>query len=130
MVREIKQVVPVHGNDSSQFTATPGGGAVNKYVLLGIMVTQGATTVVLSRYTRSSVPVEQLYSVNHLIVVTEIGKIVLNLILESFSTGGVVELYQSLVQHNVHGCATPSNSAYRRCCILYKTRAPTRHLLT
>ena len=100
-------------DDSSQSTAaaTGGGegggggrGSVNKYVLLGMMVVHGATTVVLSRYTRSSVPAEQLYSVNHLIVVTEIGKILLNLILEAFRSGGVVAFFQSLVQHNVHGC--------------------------
>lgn len=77
-------------------------GTPNKYVLLGILVVQGATTTVLSRYTRS-VPREALYSVNHLILITEMGKIILNLVLEIVLTANVrpTQFWHLVRQHNI-----------------------------
>lgn len=59
------------------------------------MVLQNATTVLVGRYTRSEVRVEDQYSVNHLIVITEFGKLFLSCIFEYVSTnGGLVKSIQ------------------------------------
>ena len=63
---------------SSQFLASPQF----KLVLLVGMVLQNSATVLVGRYSRSSVPAEELYVVNHLIVVTEIGKLLLSCLFE------------------------------------------------
>ncbi|KAG7366206.1 UDP-galactose transporter [Nitzschia inconspicua] len=63
-----------------------------KLILLTGMVLQNSATVLVGRYTRSSVPVDDLYVVNHLILVTEIGKLVLSCMFEYVSTnGGLVQ---------------------------------------
>jgi UDP-sugar transporter A1/2/3 len=59
-----------------------------KLILLTGMVLQNSATVLVGRYTRSSVPPEQLYSVNHLILICEIGKLILSCGLEYSTTGG------------------------------------------
>lgn len=69
---------------SSQFMASPKF----KLILLIGMVLQNSATVLVGRYTRSSVPVSELYVVNHLILITEIGKLVLSCGFEYFTTGG------------------------------------------
>ena len=75
---------------SSQFLASPQF----KLVLLVGMVLQNSATVLVGRYSRSSVPAEELYVVNHLIVVTEIGKLLLSCLFEYFTTNG--QLIQSI----------------------------------
>jgi len=52
------------------------------------MVLQNSATVLVGRYTRSGIPEEDRYVVNHLIVVTEIGKLLLSCAFEYFSTNG------------------------------------------
>jgi UDP-sugar transporter A1/2/3 len=69
---------------SSQFFASPGF----KMMLLVGMVFQNSATVLVGRYTRSSVPTEELYVVNHLILVCEVGKLILSCIFEWYTTGG------------------------------------------
>lgn len=69
---------------SNQFFATPAF----KMMLLVGMVFQNSATVLVGRYTRSSVPTEELYVVNHLILVTELGKLVLSCLFEWYTTGG------------------------------------------
>jgi hypothetical protein len=46
-----------------------------KLLLLILMVLQNSSTVLVGRHTRSSVPAQDLYIVNHLIIVTELGKV-------------------------------------------------------
>jgi UDP-sugar transporter A1/2/3 len=70
-----------------------------KLVLLILLVFQCATTVLIGRYTRSSVPESDLYEVTHHILVCEIAKFLLSLLLEFYYTGG--ELRQSLEIHIV-----------------------------
>jgi solute carrier family 35 (UDP-sugar transporter), member A1/2/3 len=69
-----------------------------KLILLTGMVLQNSATVLVGRYTRSSVPVDQLYVVNHLIVVTEVGKLLLSCLFEYAGTNG--QLLQS-IQTNI-----------------------------
>eukprot|EP00339_Tiarina_fusa_P022886 CAMPEP_0117015656 /NCGR_PEP_ID=MMETSP0472-20121206/12467_1 /TAXON_ID=693140 ORGANISM="Tiarina fusus, Strain LIS" /NCGR_SAMPLE_ID=MMETSP0472 /ASSEMBLY_ACC=CAM_ASM_000603 /LENGTH=354 /DNA_ID=CAMNT_0004719505 /DNA_START=177 /DNA_END=1241 /DNA_ORIENTATION=+ len=69
---------------SSQFLNSPQF----KLILLTGMVLQNSCTVLVGRYTRSSVPTEELYVVNHLIVITEIGKLLLSCGFEYATTNG------------------------------------------
>lgn len=69
---------------SNQFLASPAF----KMMLLVGMVLQNSATVLVGRYTRSSVPADQLYVVNHLILVTELGKLLLSCFFEWYTTGG------------------------------------------
>lgn len=59
-----------------------------RLTLLAFMVLQNTSTVLVGRYTRSSVSKEDAYVVNHLIVVTEIAKFLGSCILESIVTNG------------------------------------------
>lgn len=59
-----------------------------KFILLAGMVLQNSATVLVGRYTRSGVPESDRYVVNHLIVVTEIGKLLLSCAFEYYSTNG------------------------------------------
>ncbi|KAL3932645.1 MAG: hypothetical protein SGBAC_010748 [Bacillariaceae sp.] len=79
---------------SSQFMASPKF----KLILLVGMVLQNSATVLVGRYTRSAVPSSELYVVNHLILVTEIGKLLLSCVFEYFTTGG--QLMES-IQANI-----------------------------
>jgi len=59
-----------------------------KLILLIGMVLQNSATVLVGRYPRSAVPANELYVVNHLILITEIGKLLLSCVFEYFTTGG------------------------------------------
>mmetsp|Transcript_15865 Transcript_15865/g.43881 ORF Transcript_15865/g.43881 Transcript_15865/m.43881 type:complete len:361 (+) Transcript_15865:245-1327(+) len=59
-----------------------------KLILLVGMVLQNSATVLVGRYTRSGVRLEDQYVVNHLIVVTELGKLFLSCVFEYVSTNG------------------------------------------
>ena len=60
-----------------------------KMILLIMMVLQNSATVLVGRYTRTSVPnKEDLYDVNHLIVVIELGKLLLSCLFEFYHTNG------------------------------------------
>jgi solute carrier family 35 (UDP-sugar transporter), member A1/2/3 len=59
-----------------------------KLMLLVGMVLQNSATVLVGRYSRSSVPSDDLYVVNHLIVITEIGKLIFSCMFEYVSTNG------------------------------------------
>jgi solute carrier family 35 (UDP-sugar transporter), member A1/2/3 len=78
-----------------------GGGGMNtfKIVLLVLMVLQNSATVLVGRHTRSSVAKEHLYSVNHLIVVVELGKLILSAALELHATR--FRLVESIRLHNL-----------------------------
>ena len=70
-----------------------------KLILLTGMVLQNSATVLVGRYTRRpELPPDELYSVNHLILVTEIGKLLLSCVFEYFTTNG--QLTQS-IQKNI-----------------------------
>eukprot|EP00978_Attheya_sp_CCMP212_P039392 scaffold204301_cov55-Attheya_sp.AAC.2 len=69
-----------------------------KLLLLLGMVAQNSMTVLVGRYTRSSAPKEDLYVVNHLLIVTELTKLVLAAALEYRMTNG--KLWKS-IQENV-----------------------------
>lgn len=76
----------------ADFFATPAF----KLMLLTGMVLQNSATVLVGRYTRSSVRVEDLYVVNHLILVTEVGKLILSCVFEYVTTnGGLVQSIKS-----------------------------------
>lgn len=68
-----------------------------KLLLLIMMVVQNTSTVLVGRFTRSSVPKESLYDVNHLIAITELGKFLLAAALEYRTTQG--KLLESLQIH-------------------------------
>lgn len=59
-----------------------------KLILLTLMVAQNSATVLVGRYTRSSVPKEQLFVVNHLVLVTEVAKLAISCVFEFFATNG------------------------------------------
>ena len=59
-----------------------------KLILLAGMVLQNSATVLVGRYTRSGVPAEDRYVVNHIIVVTEFGKLLLSCAFEYYTTNG------------------------------------------
>ncbi len=69
-----------------------------KLILLTGMVLQNSATVLVGRYTRSSVSTDQLYVVNHLIMVTEVGKLLLSCVFEHFTSNG--QLWES-IQANI-----------------------------
>ncbi|CAB9527935.1 UDP-galactose translocator [Seminavis robusta] len=68
-----------------------------KSVLLVLLVIQGSSAVLVGRYTRSSVPEEDLYDIGHLVLVIECFKFVLSLIAEFLSTNG--NLRESIEEH-------------------------------
>ena len=69
---------------SNQFLNSP----TFKLILLTGMVLQNSSAVLVGRYTRSSVPPDQLYAVNHLLLTIEIGKIMLSCCFEHYTTKG------------------------------------------
>eukprot|EP00529_Nitzschia_sp_RCC80_P020348 CAMPEP_0113457520 /NCGR_PEP_ID=MMETSP0014_2-20120614/9452_1 /TAXON_ID=2857 /ORGANISM="Nitzschia sp." /LENGTH=396 /DNA_ID=CAMNT_0000349021 /DNA_START=360 /DNA_END=1550 /DNA_ORIENTATION=+ /assembly_acc=CAM_ASM_000159 len=77
---------PATATKTSDFFATP----TFKLILLAGMVLQNSATVLVGRYSRSSVPKDELYKVNNLIIITEIGKLVLSMVFEYFATNGRV----------------------------------------
>ena len=46
-----------------------------KLLLLALMVVQNSSTVLVGRYTRSSVPKDDLFNVNHLVLIAELAKV-------------------------------------------------------
>jgi hypothetical protein len=46
-----------------------------KLMLLALMVLQNSATVLVGRYTRSNAPKDDLFIVNHLVLVTELAKV-------------------------------------------------------
>ena len=68
-----------------------------KLLLLVLMVLQNSATVLVGRYTRAGVSQDELYDVNHLLVVIELGKLLLSCALEHFATQG--QLLHSIRTH-------------------------------
>jgi solute carrier family 35 (UDP-sugar transporter), member A1/2/3 len=62
-----------------------------------MMVSQNFATVLVCRYTRSRVPKDQLYEVNHLVLVCEVGKFILSGMLEFKISNG--KLWRSVETH-------------------------------
>lgn len=65
-----------------------------RILLLIFMVIQNSSVVLIGRYSRASQTKDKLYVVNHLIIITEVLKLLLALIFELKITGG--RLYQSI----------------------------------
>lgn len=82
-----------NGNNDSSSSSQ----ASFKLILLVMMVLQNSATVLVGRYTRAGVKESELYQVNHLIMVCEIGKLVLSAALEFYTTQG--KLLQSVNAH-------------------------------
>jgi len=61
-----------------------------KLILLILMVLQNSSAVLLGRYARTSVPENELFNVNHLVVITEVGKLIFSSILEFVVTNGAL----------------------------------------
>eukprot|EP00538_Stauroneis_constricta_P011738 CAMPEP_0119546984 /NCGR_PEP_ID=MMETSP1352-20130426/1208_1 /TAXON_ID=265584 /ORGANISM="Stauroneis constricta, Strain CCMP1120" /LENGTH=346 /DNA_ID=CAMNT_0007591773 /DNA_START=96 /DNA_END=1136 /DNA_ORIENTATION=+ len=72
-------------------------GPTFKLMLLAAMVLQNSTVVLVGRYTRSSVPEDELYIVSHLILMTEVGKLLLSFVFEHVTSGG--KLKESVKMH-------------------------------
>mmetsp|Transcript_28633 Transcript_28633/g.52322 ORF Transcript_28633/g.52322 Transcript_28633/m.52322 type:complete len:403 (-) Transcript_28633:198-1406(-) len=72
-------------------------GVKLKLLLLLGMVAQNSMTVLVGRYTRSSAPKEDLYVVNHLLIVTELVKFFLAALLEYHMTSG--KLWKSIEEN-------------------------------
>jgi UDP-sugar transporter A1/2/3 len=68
-----------------------------KLLLLTMMVLQNTSVVLVGRYTRVGVPEDQLYDVNHLILISETFKLIMAAALEYHVTSG--KLWASLDQH-------------------------------
>ena len=66
-----KQTTMTSPHKSNTNNAKSSGAASFKLLLLVLMVLQNSSTVLVGRHTRSSVAKEELYVVNHLILVTE-----------------------------------------------------------
>lgn len=64
---------------SNKGNTTPNAAASSfKLLLLVLMVLQNSSTVLVGRHSRSSVAEQDLYVVNHLILITEAGKVCMN----------------------------------------------------
>lgn len=71
-----------------------------RLILLIGMVAQNSSTVLVGRYTRSSVADKSdLYEVNHLICICEFAKLLLSMALEGYTLGGVDALVDSMRLH-------------------------------
>lgn len=84
-------------NDTMVLTNAFLNSPAFKLMLLVGMVLQNSATVLVGRYTRSSPAVEDLYVVNHLILVTEVGKLLMSCAFEYYTTNG--QLVQSIQQN-------------------------------
>lgn len=90
--RKIPYSVLFNMSSFTDFFSTP----TFKLILLAGMVLQNSVTVLVGRYTRSGVRVEDRYVVSHLLLVTEMGKLLLSCVFEYFGTnGGLVESFRS-----------------------------------
>jgi len=70
-----------------------------RVLLLALMVLQNSCTVLVGRYTRSSVKEDETFIVNNFVLVTELTKLLLSASLEFYVTGG--NLFQSINEHIV-----------------------------
>lgn len=77
-----------NSNNSSSAATAAGNAASFKMLLLIMMVLQNSATVLVGRYTRTRVAKDELYDVNHLIVVIEFGKLFLSCLFEFYHTNG------------------------------------------
>jgi solute carrier family 35 (UDP-sugar transporter), member A1/2/3 len=68
-----------------------------KVILLIGMVLQNSLMVLVGRYSRTGVPKEELYVVNHLVLTIEVGKFILSCVAEFYHTSG--NLMKSLETH-------------------------------
>jgi UDP-sugar transporter A1/2/3 len=106
--QEEVQLTMVSRNNSGRSPLSVSSGAAEnstsntsaysfKLLLLTMMVLQNSSTVLVGRFTRAGVPESELYDVNHLIVVTELSKLILAALFEFHTTSG--NLMASLHQH-------------------------------
>jgi UDP-sugar transporter A1/2/3 len=63
------------------------GSACFQTLLLSILVIQNSSSVLVGRFTRSSTPADQRYDVAHMIILTELMKLILSAIMECFLNG-------------------------------------------
>ena len=82
---------------STDLLSKEGTAGSFKMILLVLMVAQNSALALVGRYTRSSVPEEDLYVVNHIVMVCEAVKLTLALCLENYASGG--RLFGSIHEH-------------------------------
>jgi len=87
----------INDDDMPPSSKTTNNASYFKLFLLVLMVLQNSSTVLVGRHSRSSVPKEELYVVNHLILVTEVAKFLLSCLLEHVHHGG--NLWKSCHEH-------------------------------
>eukprot|EP00545_Synedropsis_sp_CCMP1620_P009508 CAMPEP_0119013578 /NCGR_PEP_ID=MMETSP1176-20130426/8527_1 /TAXON_ID=265551 /ORGANISM="Synedropsis recta cf, Strain CCMP1620" /LENGTH=379 /DNA_ID=CAMNT_0006966679 /DNA_START=63 /DNA_END=1202 /DNA_ORIENTATION=- len=85
---EVEVVEEKQNMVSAKDRETTGPISSFKLMLLALMVMQNSCTVLVGRYTRSSVPKDELFIVNHLVLVTEFAKLILACMLEFNATKG------------------------------------------
>jgi UDP-sugar transporter A1/2/3 len=90
-------MVIISKKNSNMFRDLKTNSSSFKLLLLTLMVLQNSSVVLIGRYTRDSVPKEDLYVVNHLILVCEALKFILSCALEYNVTNG--KLYQSFKEN-------------------------------
>lgn len=73
---------------------------VFKIFLLTLIVVQNSATVLVGRYTRSYLPEEQLFEVNHFVMIAEISKLALSCVFEHFaaSRGLLHSLQENIIR--------------------------------
>jgi Nucleotide-sugar transporter len=93
-----------NSNGADSATAAANKMSSFKLLLLALMVLQNSSTVLVGRYSRSNSSLKtnaDLYVVNHLLVIIELGKLTLSLLLEFWTTqhGSVKKTWQAVYQH-------------------------------
>lgn len=95
-------ITPTSSNSSDKFTMSESNDfySSNKFklILLTGMVIQNSAVVLVGRYTNGGVPEEDRYVINHLIVVTEVFKLLLSCVFEHYTSNG--QLWNS-IQENI-----------------------------
>lgn len=74
---------------SMKESCSPSKGSFTS-MLLVLLVFQATAAILTGRYTRSSVPEDELYEISHLVLVIECVKFMASIVLEHFTTGGKV----------------------------------------
>mmetsp|Transcript_7314 Transcript_7314/g.10460 ORF Transcript_7314/g.10460 Transcript_7314/m.10460 type:complete len:393 (+) Transcript_7314:42-1220(+) len=83
---KIKEKVSIDQSDKDSMVNV--NSSTFRLILLILMVVQNSSVVLLGRYSRASVSKDDLYVVNHLIVITEFMKFVFANVLEYYTTNG------------------------------------------
>lgn len=91
---QYKKITSSLVNNSSSSTtmqASKFEGNSFRLMLLTLMVLQNSATVLVGRYTRSSVPKEEMFIVGNFVLTTEFTKLILSAMLEQYTGNSIIE---------------------------------------